>query len=380
MKMFDVYPRYPINIIKSQGVFLWDDQGQKYLDLYGGHGVISIGHAHPAFKSAIRRQMNKISFYSNSIEIPIQQSYANKLAALSSYDSYHLFLCNSGSEANENALKLASFHTGKSRVIAFKNSFHGRTSAALNITNQPNISAPINHPQFPVDFIELNNTKQLKETLQQNDICAVIVEGIQGVGGLDMPTKSYLKLLSELCIEKGILLILDEIQSGFGRSGKFFAHQHLDIKADIISMAKGMGNGFPIGGVLINPAIQAKHGMLGTTFGGNHLACAAAMSVVTVMQKESLIANAEKMGKFLVKELKKIQSIKQIKGKGLMLGVEFNIPAKPIRDKLLKEHFIFTGASANPNLLRILPPLSITPEEINIFPKALDSVLKSMEF
>ncbi len=379
MKMFDVYPRYPINIVKSQGVYLWDDQGQKYLDLYGGHGAISIGHSQPAFKSAIRRQMNKIGFYSNSIEMPIQQAYANKLAALSSYDSYRLFLCNSGTEANENALKLASFHTGKSRVIAFKNSFHGRTAASLNITDQANISAPINQPQFPVDFIDLNNTKQLKETLKQNDICAVIMEGIQGVGGLDMPTKSYLKLLSELCIEKGILLILDEIQSGFGRSGKFFAHQHFDIKADIITMAKGMGNGFPIGGVLINPAIQAKHGMLGTTFGGNHLACAASMSVVTVMQKESLIANADKIGKHLVKDLKKIPNIKQIKGKGLMLGVELNIPAKPIRDKLLKDHFIFTGASANPNLLRILPPLSITPEEINIFPKALDSVLKSME-
>ncbi len=379
MKMFDVYPRYPINIIKSQGVFLWDDQGQKYLDLYGGHGVISIGHNHPAFKSAIRRQMNKISFYSNSIEIPIQQAYANKLAALSSYDSYRLFLCNSGTEANENALKLASFHTGKSRVIAFKNSFHGRTAAALNITNQPNISAPINQSQFPVDFIALNDKNQLKETLEQDDICAVMLEGIQGVGGLDMPTKSYLKLLTALCIEKGILLILDEIQSGFGRSGKFFAHQHFEIKADLITMAKGMGNGFPIGGVLINPAIQAKHGMLGTTFGGNHLACAAAISVVSIMQKENLITNVEKMGKHLVKELKKIPSIKQIKGKGMMLGVEFNVPAKPIRDKLLKDHFILTGASANKNLLRILPPLSISQEEINLFPKALESVLNSMK-
>ncbi len=378
MKMLNVYPRYPINIVKSKGVYLWDDIGQKYLDLYGGHGVISIGHTHPAYVSALRKQLNKIGFYSNSVEIPLQQDYATKLATLSSYDSYRLFLCNSGTEANENALKLASFHNGKKRVIAFKNSFHGRTSAALNITNQPNISAPINQDQFQVDFIELNKTDQLKDALNKDNICAVILEGIQGVGGLDMSSNSYLKLLSELCIEKGIILIIDEIQSGFGRSGKFFAHQHSDIKADIITMAKGMGNGFPMGGLLINPAIEAKFGMLGTTFGGNHLACAAGISVVKTLKSEVLIENAKKVGQQLIKDLKKIPFIKQVKGKGLMLGVEFLHEANPIREELLNKHFIFTGASANKNLLRILPPLSISYEEIKIFPEALNKVLNSI--
>jgi len=379
MKMFDVYPRYPINIVKSKGVYLWDDKDQKYLDLYGGHGVISIGHAHPAYLSAIQKQIKKIGFYSNSIEIPLQQEFADLLSDLSSYDSYRLFLCNSGSEANENALKLASFHNGKKKVIAFKNSFHGRTAASVNVTNQPNISAPINNENFPVDFIELNNQEQLQQIFNKDDICAVIIEGIQGVGGLDMASEPYLKLLSNLCIEKGIVLIIDEIQSGFGRSGKFFAHQHTGIKADIITMAKGMGNGFPVAGLLINPAIKAKHGMLGTTFGGNHLACAAGISVVKTLKKEQLIENAEKIGKLLVNELKKIPSIKQIKGKGLMLGVEFEFAAKPIRERLLNEHYIFTGSSANPNLLRILPPLSINYEEIKVFPEALKTVLKSMK-
>lgn len=377
--MFDVYPRYPINITKAKGIFLWDVKGKKYLDMYGGHGVISIGHSHPAFKSAIRRQMNKISFYSNSVEMPIQQEYATKLATLSSYDSYHLFLCSSGTEANENALKLASFHTGKSRVIAFKNSFHGRTSASLNITDQPNISAPINQSQFPVDFISFNDEYQLKQVLQQDDICAVILEGIQGVGGLDQANPEYLQLLSDLCIEKGILLIIDEIQSGFGRSGKFFAHQHSGVKADIVTMAKGMGNGFPIAGLLINPAIQAKYGMIGTTFGGNHLACAAGIAVVSILQKEQLIENSFKLGQFLSVELAKIPQVKLVKGNGLMLGVEFDFVAKAVRDSLLKNHFVFTGASANPKLLRILPPLSIAMSEVKKFIQALKSVLNTIE-
>ena len=376
--MFDVYPRYPINIVKSKGVYLWDEKGQKYLDLYGGHGVISIGHAHPAYLSAIQKQIKKIGFYSNSIEIPLQQEFADRLSDLSSYDSYRLFLCNSGAEANENALKLASFHNGKKRVIAFKNSFHGRTAAAVNVTNQPNLSASINKDQFPVDFIDLNDENQLMNIMQSDDICAIIIEGIQGIGGLNMATNSYLKLISNLCIEKGIVLILDEIQSGFGRSGKFFAHQHSGIKADIVTIAKGMGNGFPMAGLLINPAIEARHGMLGTTFGGNHLACAAGISVVKTIKTEKLIENAEKLEQLLVNELKKIPFIKQIKGKGLMLGIEFEFAAKPVREQLLTKHFIFTGSSANPNLLRILPPLSITFEEIKAFPEALKTVLKSM--
>lgn len=377
MKMFDVYPRYPINIVKSKGVYLWDDNDRKYLDLYGGHGVISIGHGHPAYISAIQNQIKRIGFYSNSIEIPLQKEFANKLSELSSYDSYRLFLCNSGTEANENALKLASLHRGKKRVIAFRNSFHGRTAASLNVTNQPNISAPINKDQFPVDFIELNNDDQLHNVLNHGDICAVILEGIQGVGGLDMASDAYLKLLSELCTEKEIVLIIDEIQSGYGRSGEFFAHQYSEIKADIITMAKGMGNGFPMGGLLIKPAIEAKHGMLGTTFGGNHLACTAGISVIESIKSENLVQNANEVGKMLIDELQEIPQIRKIKGKGLMLGVEFYFPAKIVRERLLNDHAIFTGSSANPNMLRILPPLCISFDEVKEFPKALKSVLKT---
>jgi len=373
--MFDVYPRYPINIVKSNGVYLWDDTGQRYLDLYGGHGVISIGHSHPAYLNAVMKQIKKIGFYSNSIEIPLQQELADRLKLLSSYDSYRLFLCNSGAEANENALKLASFYNGKRKVVAFRNSFHGRTAAAVHVTDQSNIAAPINNDQFPVVFIEINNKTQLEKTLDNGDVCAVIIEIIQGVGGLDMPCPSYLKLLSNLCIEKGIVLIIDEVQSGYGRSGKFFAHQHFGIKADIITMAKGMGNGFPVAGLLINPAIKAKHGMLGSTFGGNHLACAAAISVLKTMKSEKLIENAESVGRKLVSALKKIPAIKQIKGKGLMLGIEFEGNAKPIRDELLHQYFIFTASSANKNLIRILPPLSVTYEEMKAFPEALKKIL-----
>ena len=379
MKMFNVYPRYPINIVKSKGVYLWDDKNRKYLDLYGGHGVISIGHSHPAYISAVTKQVQQIGFYSNSIQIPLQNELGDKLSQLSSYRTYRLFLCNSGSEANENAIKLASFHTGKTKVIAFKNSFHGRTAASLNVTDQKNISAPINKNQFEVEFIELNNKRQLHETLSQDNIGAVIIEGIQGVGGLDKPSRPYMKELSKLCIEKGIVLILDEIQSGYGRSGKFFAHQHYGIKADIITMAKGMGNGFPMAGLFINPAIEARHGMLGTTFGGNHLACAAGISVVEQIESEALIKNAKMIGERLINDFKSIPEIKKIKGLGLMLGIEFDFPAKPIRDQLLNEYGIFTGASANPNLLRILPPLSIKYEEIEVFPEALKQLLQNFK-
>lgn len=378
MKMFDVYPRYDINIVESKGVYLWDDKNRKYLDLYGGHGVISIGHGHLAYLSAIQNQLEKIGFYSNSIQIPIQNVLAQKLGELSDYEEYNLFLCNSGTEANENALKLASFHTGKKKIIAFKNSFHGRTAASVHVTDNLKLSAPINLKQFEVEYIEFNNDDTLIEALSDVNVAAVIFEGIQGVGGLDMPSNHFLHLLSEICIEKEIVLIADEVQSGYGRSGKFFAHQHSGIQVDIISVAKGMGNGFPIGGILINPKIKAKHGMLGTTFGGNHLACAAALSVLESIQTDKLIQNAEIVGQQLFIELEKLPLIKKVKGQGLMLGVEFGFPAKAIREKLLYEYGIFTGSSVNPNLIRILPPLSIQLEDTKPFIAALEEILNSI--
>jgi acetylornithine/N-succinyldiaminopimelate aminotransferase len=369
--LFNVYPRFDIILTKAEGVFVYDDQDQKYLDLYGGHGVISIGHTHPTYVKQLKSQIDRIGFYSNSIEMPIQNELANKLSKQSEYTDHLLFLCNSGAEANENAIKLASFHTNKKKVIAFKGSFHGRTAAALNVTDNANLSAPINNNNFPVEFIELNNEEQLINALESNDACAVIVEGIQGVGGLDMPSISFLELLAETCKTYGALLIIDEIQSGFGRSGKFFAHQHANIEADIVTMAKGMGNGFPIGGILIHPKIKAKSGLLGTTFGGNHLACAASIAVLDTIKNENLLNNVEIVSKFLIEELKEITAIKKVKGKGLMLGVEFDFPIKEIRNKLLFEYYIFTGPSANPNLLRILPPLGITKGQVKPFINAL---------
>lgn len=373
--LFDVYPRFSITPEKAEGVYVWDTNGQQYLDLYGGHGVISIGHTHPKYKEAITVQLNKIGFYSNSVDMPIQEELAQKLEELSGYQGYKLFLANSGAEANENALKLASFHTGKKKVIAFKGSFHGRTAAALNVTDNEKLSAPLNKDNFPVQFLDLNDEDQLIQALEKGDVAAVIVEGIQGVGGLDAPSHSFLKFLSVKCQEKGAILILDEIQSGYGRSGEFFAHQQGDIQADIVTMAKGMGNGFPIGGVLIHPEIEASYGLLGTTFGGNHLACAAGIAVLDVLKEENLMENATEVSDYLVAQLKEIDQIKQIKGKGLMLGVELEYPVKEVRTKLLNEYHIFTGASANPNLLRILPPLTITKEQISVFSKALKEVL-----
>ncbi len=375
MKLFNVYPRFNINITSAKGVYLYDENNQQYLDLYGGHGVISIGHSYPKYVQKLTQQLNLIGFYSNSIQMPIQDELANKLTHQSGYDNYKLFLCNSGAEANENAIKLASFHTGKKKIIAFNKSFHGRTAAALNVTDYHKLSAPVNKQNFPVDFIEMNNQEQLLNLLQFEDVAAVIVEGIQGVGGLDMPSVAYLKFLREMCTQYNTLLILDEIQSGYGRSGKFFAHQYADVKADIISIAKGMGNGFPVGGILINPVIEATSGMLGTTFGGNHLACAAGIAVLDTIKNEDLINNVVEINAYLMDELSSIPSIKQLKGKGLMLGIEFDFPIKDIRSKLLYEHHIFTGDSSNPNLIRILPPLSITKEEIKPFICALKQVV-----
>jgi len=371
MNLFDVYPRFKISLTEAKGSYVYDAQGQQYLDLYGGHGVISIGHSHPHYVARLQDQLGKIGFYSNSVGMPIQEDLASKLGQLSGLPGHSLFLCNSGAEANENALKLASFHTGKKKVIAFKNSFHGRTAATLNVTDNLKLSAPINTNNFPVDLIEMNNLEQLKSSFKSQDVCAVIVEGIQGVGGLDMPSADFLEETSRICQAHGALLILDEIQSGFGRSGKFFAHQYADITADIITMAKGMGNGFPIGGVLISPEIKSSPGLLGTTFGGNHLACAASLSVLEILESENLLQQSAATGEYLVKELQQIPAIKQIKGKGLMLGVEFDYPIKELRSKLLLEDFIFTGASANPNLLRILPPLNISIDEISPFVHAL---------
>ncbi|MFD1553509.1 aspartate aminotransferase family protein [Putridiphycobacter roseus] len=375
MKLFDVYPRFDITLTNGKGVYIYDDRNEEYLDLYGGHGVISIGHAHPTYTQNIKDQLDAIGFYSNAIQMPIQNELALKLAEQSAYPDHALFLCNSGAEANENALKLASFHTGKKKVIAFKGSFHGRTAAALNVTDNANLSAPINTDNFPVEFIVLNEEESLVNALKAEDVCAVIVEGIQGVGGLDAPTEDYFLFLSETCKQYGVLLILDEIQSGMGRTGKFFAHQYANINADIITMAKGFGNGFPIGALLIDPKIKAKPGMLGTTFGGNHLACAAGIAVLETIKKENILTNVKAVSEYLIHALESISAIKRIKGKGLMLGIEFDFPIRDLRAQLLKEYHIFTGASANPNLLRILPPLGISKEEIQPFILALKEIL-----
>ena len=375
MKLFDVYPRFDITLTKAKGVYVYDENDQEYLDLYGGHGVISIGHSHPDYVSKITGQLSKIGFYSNSVNMPMQEELAQKLAQQSGYPEHHLFLCNSGAEANENAIKLASFYTGKKKVVAFKNSFHGRTAAALNVTDNPMLSAPVNRHNFPVEFIEMNNRRQLEKALRNKDVCAVIVEGIQGVGGLDMPSVEYLEFLAQQCKANGALLILDEIQSGYGRSGKFFAHQYANIEADIVTLAKGMGNGFPVAGLLIHPDIKATYGMLGTTFGGSYLACAAATAVLNILKKEKLLQNVQQVSKKIVADLQEIPQIKHIKGRGLMLGVELNFPVKELRAKLLYNHHIFTGSSANPNLLRILPPLCITAEQIKPFANTLKKLL-----
>ena len=375
MKLFDVYPRFNVQIEKAKGCEIFDCNGNSYLDLYGGHGVISIGHSHPYYVQAIKDQLDKIAFYSNSVEIPLQNQLAQKLGELSGYLNYNLFLCNSGAEANENAIKLASFHTGKKKIIAFKNSFHGRTAAALNVTDNPKLSAPINEWNYEVEFHLLNDLYNVKESLEKGDVAAVIIEGIQGVGGLDEASPEFLMFLELCCKENDALLILDEIQSGYGRTGDFFAHQNAQIKADIITTAKGMGNGFPIAGVLISPKIKATSGLLGTTFGGNQLACAAGLAVLHVLESENLMANVSKLSQTVKKQLTTIEGVKQVKGRGLMLGVEFDFPIKKIRKKLLTNHRIFTGASANPNLLRILPPLSISEIELNQFVFAIKQTL-----
>lgn len=374
MELFDVYPLYNVTPVKAKGAYVWDENNVKYLDLYGGHGVISVGHSHSEYVQALSNQLSKIGFYSNSVQNPLQNELAEKLGRISNCEKYNLFLCNSGAEANENALKLASFITGKKRIISFNNAFHGRTSAAVAVTDNLNINAPINLQQ-KVTFLPLNNIELVIHELGKGDVAAVIIEGIQGVGGLDEGEKKFFKKVKKVCKKNKALLILDEIQSGYGRSGMFFAFQHHKIKPDIITTAKGMGNGFPIGGVLISKKIKAKYGMLGTTFGGNHLACAAAISVLDIIEKEKLIDNVNEVSAYFLEEIKSVPKVKKVKGKGLMLGVEFDFEVGELRKKLIFDKHIFTGGSNNKNLLRILPPLTLTKEEVDIFIKALKEVL-----
>ncbi|WP_047247257.1 aspartate aminotransferase family protein [Maribacter thermophilus] len=374
MKLFDVYPLYDVTPVSAKGIIVIDDKGQEYLDFYGGHAVISIGHSHPHYIKRISDQLNKIGFYSNAVQNPLQKELATKLGTLSGCENYNLFLCNSGAEANENALKMASFVTGKSRVIAFKNSFHGRTSAAVAATDNATINAPINKQQA-VTFLDFNDINNLQKELEKGDVCAVIIEPIQGVGGLDEPTKDFFKETETLCKQNNTLLIADEVQSGFGRSGKFFAFQHHNILPDIISVAKGMGNGFPIGGILIHEDIKASYGLLGTTFGGNHLACAASLAVLEVLEKENLIENAAKIGAYFKEKAKEIPQVKKVKGQGLMLGLEFDFEVAELRKKLIYDQHLFTGGAKNKKLLRILPALNITEKHIDIFFNALKAQL-----
>ena len=365
MNLFNVYPLFDIEITKGVGCRTYDSQGIEYLDLYGGHAVISIGHSHPYYVNKLKEQSEKLVFYSNSVVNSLQTELADKLGKMSGYEDYSLFLINSGAEANENALKLASFHNGRSKVIAFEKSFHGRTSAAVRVTNNPKIVAPINEG-FDVEFLPLNDIESVRNSLKNEDVCAVIIEGIQGVGGIQVPDHQFLCELSDACKATGTVLILDEIQSGYGRSGKFFAHQHAGIRPDIITMAKGMGNGFPIGGVLISPAFEPSFGLLGTTFGGSHLACAAAIAVLDVIKAENLIENAQKIGDYLLTELRKLSQVKDVRGLGLMIGIEFEGSVKELRSKLLFEHKIFTGVSGT-STIRLLPPLCLTKADADIF-------------
>lgn len=376
MNLFNVYPLYDVCPVRAKDVWVWDDKGNKYLDLYGGHGVISIGHGHPRYLQKLMEQLTAIGFYSNAVQNPLQKALAENLGRISGYPDYELFLCNSGAEANENAIKLSSFYNDKKRVIAFRNSFHGRTSAAVSVTDNPKINAPINRCN-PVTFLPLNDIGLLEEELQKGDVCAVIIEGIQGVGGLDEGSAEFFQGLRSLSEEYGAVLILDEIQSGYGRSGKFFAHQYYDIRPDIITVAKGMGNGFPVGGVLISPMFEAVYGMLGTTFGGNHLACAASLAVLDVIENERLMEKTNEVSMYFIEKAKKIPEVKNIKGKGLMLGLEFNFEVGELRKKLIYEHRIFTGGANNKKLLRVLPPMTVKKEHVDIFFRSLIELLSS---
>ncbi|MDR0657459.1 MAG: aminotransferase class III-fold pyridoxal phosphate-dependent enzyme [Mediterranea sp.] len=370
MNLFDVYPLFGIHIVEGKGCRVRDENGTEYLDLYGGHAVISIGHSHPKYVEMISDQVSKLGFYSNSVINRLQEEVARRLGPVSGYDDYSLFLINSGAEANENALKLASFHNGRTRIISFGKAFHGRTSLAVEATDNPKIIAPVNNNRH-VTYLPLNDTAAVKAELAKGDVCAVIIEGIQGVGGIRIPEDDFMREVREACTGTGTILILDEIQSGYGRSGKFFAHQYAGIKPDIITVAKGIGNGFPLAAVLISPMFTPVYGMLGTTFGGNHLACAAALAVLEVMEKERLTDNAARVGAYLMEELRKFPQIKDVRGRGLMIGLEFDGPVKELRNKLLFEQKVFTGVTGT-NMIRLLPPLCLSMDEADIFLERFD--------
>lgn len=373
MKLFDVYLLFDVNIVRGKGCHVWDDKGTEYLDLYGGHAVISIGHAHPHYVEALSKQVATLGFYSNSVINKLQQEVADRMGELCGYDDYQLFLINSGAEANENALKLASFHNQRTRVVSFAKAFHGRTSLAVEVTDNPKIIAPVNANNH-VTYLPLNDTEAMKAELGKGDVCAVIIEGIQGVGGIQLPTTEFMQALRQECDKTGTVLILDEIQSGYGRSGKFFAHQYNGIHPDMITMAKGIANGFPMGGVLISPKFTPVYGQLGTTFGGNHLACAAAIAVLDVMKSEHLVENAATVGAHLLEELTHFKQIKEVRGRGLMIGMEFEEPVKEIRKRLLFEQKVFTGVSGT-NVIRLLPPLCLSQAEADEFLERLHRVL-----
>jgi acetylornithine aminotransferase len=378
MKMFDVYPINDITIVKAEGSYVWDEKGTGYLDMYGGHAVISIGHTHPRWVQRIEEQLRRIAFYSNSVKIPLQQQLADKLGALSGKPEYQLFLCNSGAEATENALKLASFHNGKKKIIAFSKSFHGRTSLAVAATDNPAIVAPVNETGN-IHFLPFNDEIALHDYFKKlgNEVCAVITEGIQGVGGINVASEGFLKSIRQLCDQYNAVFVADSVQCGYGRSGRFFSHDHAGVEADIYTMAKGMGNGFPVGGILIAPHIKPKHGLLGTTFGGAHLACAAALAVLEVIEEENLVAKAAENGAYLMERLKQIDGIENIRGRGLMIG--FDVPAelKDLRKVLLHAHHVFTG-EAKPNVVRLLPSLGITRAELDEFLEALQRAVTEL--
>ena len=363
MKVFDVYPLYDVEIVKGQGSTVWDQEGQDYLDFYGGHAVISIGHTHPRYVERLTDQLGRLGFYSNSVKIGVQQELVRKLGPLSGHDDYQLFLCNSGAEANENALKLASFHTGRKKVVAMRGAFHGRTSLAVAATDNPNITAPVNRTENVV-FVTLNDEQELEALFAKEggEIAAVILEGIQGVGGIRVASDAYLQKVRALCDEYGAVYLADSVQCGCGRTGKYYSHDWAGVNADIYTMAKGIGNGFPIGAISIAPHIAPKYGMLGTTFGGNHLACAAALAVAEVMTEDRLVENARKMGDYLMTELRKLPNVKEVRGKGLMIGIELNEESAPFRKRLLFEEHIFVGSSSDKNTFRLLPALNITRE------------------
>lgn len=375
MNLFDVYPLINVTPVKALGANLWDDKGEEYLDLYGGHAVISIGHTHPHFVKRLKDQLDQISFYSNSVQIPIQKEFAEKLGNMSGYPDFHLFLCNSGAEANENALKLASFATGKSGIISFSGAFHGRTSGAVVLTDNPKIVAPFNQ-RSDAYILPWGDISAVEKQLRQGNIAGIIIEGIQGVGGIQVPESDFLLSLSSLAKEYGAKLILDEVQSGYGRTGRFFAHQWVEgLVPDLITTAKGMGNGFPIGGVLVHPDFKASHGLLGTTFGGNHLACAAGLAVLEVLENENLLPHAEAMGEYLLKELATIPGIKDIRGKGLMIGIDLDRDAGPVRSELVNKYKIFTGSAAKKQTIRLLPPLNITQNQLSSLIDSLKQIL-----